>query len=65
VLSDRYVFTTLARAGRRGIDRRWLRSLYGFAIAPHLVFYLKIDVETLISRVLESRGMDFWESGMA
>ena len=64
VLADRYIFTALARAGVRGIDRAWLRGLYGFAIAPHLVFYLKIDVETLIGRVLESRGMDFWESGM-
>ena len=64
VLSDRYIFTALARAGVRGIDRRWLRSLYGFAISPHLVFYLKIDVETLIGRVLASRGMDYWESGM-
>jgi dTMP kinase len=64
VLSDRYIFTALARAGVRGVDRQWLRSLYGFAIAPHLVFYLKVDVETLIGRVLESRGMDFWESGM-
>lgn len=64
VLSDRYIFTALARAGVRGVDRAWLRSLYGFAIAPHLVFYLKIDVETLIGRVLQARGMDFWESGM-
>src|SRR5438552_1361949 len=64
VLSDRYIFTALARAGIRGIDRTWLRSLYGFAIAPHLVFYLNIDVKTLIGRVLASRGMDFWESGM-
>jgi dTMP kinase len=64
VLADRYIFTALARAGVRGIDRPWLRSLYGFAIAPHLVFYLKLDVDTLIRRVLESRGMDFWESGM-
>src|SRR5262245_34601214 len=64
VLSDRYIFTALARAGVRGIDRPWLRSLYGFAIAPHMVFYLKVDVETLIGRILESRGMDFWESGM-
>jgi dTMP kinase len=64
VLSDRYIFTALARAGVRGIDRPWLRSLYGFAIAPHLVFYLKVDVDTLIGRVLEARGMDFWESGM-
>src|SRR3990172_1894045 len=64
VLSDRYIFTAMARAGVRGIDRPWLRSLYGFAIAPHLVFYLNIDVKTLIGRVLEARGMDFWESGM-
>jgi len=64
VLSDRYIFTALARAGVRGIDRQWLRDLYGFAIAPHMVFYLKIDVDKLIGRVLESRGMDFWESGM-
>ncbi len=63
VLSDRYIFSALARAGVRGVDRAWLRSLYGFAIAPHLVFYLKIDVDTLIRRVLSARGMDFWESG--
>jgi dTMP kinase len=64
VLSDRYIYTALARAGVRGIDRAWIRSLYGFAIAPHLVFYLRIDEKTLIRRVLESRGMNFWESGM-
>src|SRR5256886_12072173 len=64
VLSDRYIFTALARAGVRGIDRAWLRSAYGFAIAPHLVFYLNVDVKTLIRRVLEARGMEFRESGM-
>src|SRR5687767_10844918 len=64
VLSDRYIFTALARAGVRGVDRAWIRNLYGFAIAPHLVFYLRIDEKTLIRRVLQARGMDFWESGM-
>jgi dTMP kinase len=64
VLSDRYIFTAMARAGVRGVDKTWIRSLYGFAIVPHLVFYLKIDEKTLIRRVLQSRGMDYWESGM-
>src|SRR5213594_3498375 len=64
VLSDLYIFTALARAGVRGVDRQWLRNLYGFAIAPHMVFYLNVDVKTLIGRVLASRGMDYWESGM-
>lgn len=64
VLADRYIYTALARARVRGVDRGWLRSLYGFAIVPHLVFYLKVDVDTVIRRVLQSGGMDFWESGM-
>jgi len=64
VLADRYIFTALARARVRGVDRAYLRNLYGFALAPHLVFYLRIDVDTLIARVLQSGGMDFWESGM-
>ena len=64
VLSDRYIYTALARAAVRGVDRAWLRNLYGFAIVPHLVFYLKVDVDTVTRRVLESGGMDYWESGM-
>jgi dTMP kinase len=64
VLADRYIYTALARAAVRGVDRAWLRELYGFAIVPHLVFYLKVDVDTLITRVLQKGGMDFWESGM-
>jgi dTMP kinase len=64
VLADRYLFTALARAGVRGVDRGWLRALYGFAVMPHLVFYLKIDVQTLTRRVLKAGGMEFWESGM-
>src|SRR5689334_4157362 len=64
VLSDRYIYTALARAGVRGVDRQWVRNLFGFALAPHLVFYLRIDEKTLIRRVLQARGMDYWESGM-
>ena len=64
VLADRYIYTAIARAGVRGVDSEWIRRLYGFAIAPHLVFYLKIDAEALSRRVLEGRGMEYWESGM-
>jgi dTMP kinase len=64
VLADRYIFSALARAAVRGVDRAWLRSLYGFAVVPHLVFYLKLDPDTLTRRVLKKGGMDFWESGM-
>jgi dTMP kinase len=64
VLADRYIYTALARAGVRGVDSQWIRRVYGFAIAPHLVFYLKLDVDALARRVLEGTGMAYWESGM-
>ena len=64
VLADRYIYTAIARAGVRGVDSQWIRRLYGFAIAPHLVFYLKIEADALARRVLEAGGMEYWESGM-
>jgi dTMP kinase len=64
VLADRYIYTAIARAGVRGVDSQWIRRLYGFAIAPHLVFYLKIDPDALARRVLQEGGMSYWESGM-
>jgi len=64
VLADRYIYTAIARAGARGVDSQWIRRLYGFAIAPHLVFYLRIDADALARRVLEAGGMEYWESGM-
>jgi dTMP kinase len=66
VLADRYIFSAIARALVRGVDSEWIRQIYGFAIAPHLVFYLKIEVDTLARRVLEAGagGMAYWESGM-
>lgn len=64
VLADRYIYTVFARAKVRGVDSQWVRRLFGFALRPDLTLYLKIDINTLTRRVLESRGMDYWESGM-
>jgi len=64
VLADRYIYTAIARATVRGVESHWIRRLYGFAPAPHLVFYLRIDAESLARRVLENGGISYWESGM-
>ncbi len=64
VLADRYIYTAFARDTVRSGDRTWIRDVLGFAIVPDLVCYLRIDVDTLALRVIESNGMNFWESGM-
>ena len=64
VLADRYVFTAFARSIVRGADPAWIRSVFGFALVPDLTLYLKIDADTLVPRVLRTRGIDYWEAGM-
>jgi len=64
VIADRYMYTAFARNMVMGADAAWTRQLFGVALVPDLVLYLEIDVEHLIPRVLEGKGMDYWESGM-
>jgi dTMP kinase len=64
VLADRYIYTAFARETVRSGDPTWIRDVFGFAIVPDLVCYLRIDADTLALRVLESNGMNYWESGM-
>jgi dTMP kinase len=64
VLTDRYIFSLIARARVRGADQEWLDKLYGFALKPDLILYLKASPEELLSRCLASGGFDYWESGM-
>ncbi len=65
VLTDRYIFSIIARAMARGEDRAWIERAAGIALVPHLVLYLRTDVKDLISRVVNGRGkFDYWESGL-
>jgi dTMP kinase len=64
VLADRYVYTTMARGAVRGLDRDWLAKLYGFALVPRRVFFLRLGPDDLIRRTLRRGGeLDYWESG--
>jgi len=64
VLSDRYFYSIIARDVVRGVDPRWARDIYGFALKPDMVFYMKAKMETLITRIVHGRGFNYWESGM-
>ncbi len=64
VLTDRYIYSLIARAAVRGMDTEWLEGIFSIALKPDLSIYLKTDLETLIPRVLHSTGFDYWESGM-
>lgn len=66
VLTDRYIYSAIARAVVRGVEPRWIRAIYGIALVPDLILYLRASrAEELVTRVLSSgRKFDYWESGM-
>jgi dTMP kinase len=64
VLTDRYIYSLMARAMVRGMDPSWIRSIYSVALRPDAVFYLRLSIDHLLPRVVFSRGFDYWESGM-
>lgn len=64
VLSDRYFYSMIARDSLRGIEKSWSQALYGIALRPHLILYLRASVPSLVQRLIHGRGLNYWESGM-
>jgi dTMP kinase len=64
VLTDRYIYSLMARAIVRGMDPQWIRSIFSVAPKPDAIFYLRLGIDQLLPRVVFSRGFDYWESGM-
>lgn len=64
VMSDRYFYSICARDRVRGSDPEWLKKVYGFALVPDLVIYLRVEADELVPRALYGKGFNYWESGM-
>jgi dTMP kinase len=65
VLSDRYIYTLMARDMVRGMNEGWLKNIYGVALVPDAVFYLQTSPEHLVERTFrKAQQLDYWESGM-
>jgi dTMP kinase len=65
VLADRYAYTAFARDTARGVERRWVRDLYSFAVKPDLAVYFRVPIDVSTERLLARRvKLKFYEAGM-
>jgi len=49
----------------RGVDRRWVRELYSFAVKPDLAVYFRVPIDTSVDRLMARRvKLKFYEAGM-
>ena len=64
VLTDRYIYSLMARATVRGADPQWVKGVDEFALKPDVTVYLRATVDELTTRVVQTSGFNYWESGM-
>jgi dTMP kinase len=65
VLSDRYIYTALARDIVRGCNKKWVENIYDYAIKPDVVFYYQVPIDIAVNRIISSRSkLKYYEAGM-
>jgi len=57
VVSDRYVYSSLAYQGAAGLDLKWIEEINKFAIQPDLAIYIDIPAEVVFERLRREKSV--------
>jgi len=57
VVSDRYVYSSLAYQGATGLDLEWIEKINEHAIRPHLAVFIDVEPETVIQRLKPKKSV--------
>lgn len=57
VVSDRYVFSSLAYQGAAGLDLNWIEEINKSALSPDLAVYIDVPPEVVVKRMKRKRSV--------
>jgi len=57
VVSDRYVYSSLAYQGAAGLDLEWIKKINKHAIRPDLAIFIDVEPETVIRRLKPKKSV--------
>jgi dTMP kinase len=57
VISDRYVYSSLAYQGAAGLSLEWIEKLNEHALKPDLAVFLDVELETVMNRLKSKRSV--------
>jgi dTMP kinase len=57
VVSDRYVYSSLAYQGAAGLDVEWIEKLNEHAIRPDLAIFIDVEPETVVQRLKPKKSV--------
>ncbi len=57
VVSDRYVYSSLAYQGAAGLDLKWIRKVNMYALTPNLAIFIDVQPETVFKRLKPKKSV--------
>jgi dTMP kinase len=57
VISDRYLYSSLAYQGAAGLDLPWILSLNKHVVLPDLAIFIDVPAETVVQRLKDERSI--------
>lgn len=57
VVSDRYVYSSLAYQGAAGLDLRWIEEINRLALSPDLAAYIDVPPEVVVKRIKREKSV--------
>ena len=57
VVSDRYVYSSLAYQGAAGLDLEWIEKMNEHAVRPDLAIFIDVEPETVIQRLKPKKSV--------
>jgi dTMP kinase len=57
VVSDRYVYSSLAYQGAAGLDIKWIEEINRLAIIPNLAIYIDVSPEVGVKRIRRNKSV--------
>lgn len=57
VVSDRYVYSSLAYQGAAGLDLRWIEEINRLALPPDLAIYIDVPPEVVVKRIRRKKSV--------
>jgi dTMP kinase len=60
VVSDRYLYSSLAYQGAAGLDLEWIKSINKDALKPDLAIYLDVPIAVVTKRYKDNKSVMEW-----
>lgn len=57
VVSDRYVYSSLAYQGAAGLDLKWIEEINRLALPPDLAIYIDVPPEAVVKRIRRKKSV--------